>query len=257
MVLIISGMHRSGTSLIASYLNKCGLSLGHDLMAADSGNPNGYFEDSGFVDLHNEILKSNGMGYFESDFNDKIVISDEQKISANDLISRFKNKRTWGWKDPRTCLFLEFWDSFIKTDKLYFFIFRNPLEVLLSLLRRNLDHSINKNPNIALQTWYAYNCRILKFIEKTHSRYVLCSLNNFLAHPKLVVKEINSLGADLSSNIELNDVFVGSDLNIGLNLRNSNAFRLLKINPVLLLKCTKLHRRLLKEEYESSSYKYI
>ncbi|MEL7418373.1 MAG: hypothetical protein AAGK10_07335 [Cyanobacteria bacterium J06555_3] len=44
-VIIITGMHRSGTSLTASLLQSAGVYLGDRLMSADSGNAKGYFED--------------------------------------------------------------------------------------------------------------------------------------------------------------------------------------------------------------------
>ena len=51
-ILIIVGMHRSGTSLITQWLYRCGLSIGNKLAPADIGNVEGYFEDSDFLKLH-------------------------------------------------------------------------------------------------------------------------------------------------------------------------------------------------------------
>jgi hypothetical protein len=37
--LIILGMHRSGTSLFASWLDKCGINMGDKMLGAGVGNP--------------------------------------------------------------------------------------------------------------------------------------------------------------------------------------------------------------------------
>ena len=52
-IICITGMHRSGTSLTASWLEHCGLMV-HDgnFYGPDTGNPKGHFEDKEFVDLH-------------------------------------------------------------------------------------------------------------------------------------------------------------------------------------------------------------
>jgi hypothetical protein len=47
--LIVTGMHRSGTSLLASFLRAAGINLGENLYPADSANPLGYFEDLDFL----------------------------------------------------------------------------------------------------------------------------------------------------------------------------------------------------------------
>ena len=53
--IVIGGMHRSGTSLISSYLEQSGLDLGDKLFPPDKGNPRGYFEDMDMVHFHNRV----------------------------------------------------------------------------------------------------------------------------------------------------------------------------------------------------------
>src|ERR1044071_4305907 len=106
-ILIILGMHRSGTSVITQWLQNCGLHVGDSLVEADVGNKDGYFEDWDFVRIHLDALKYCG-------FPDSGLISEpieltniyhSEKIDWN---VAFKNSlyKQWGWKDPRTCLFL-------------------------------------------------------------------------------------------------------------------------------------------------------
>ena len=59
VVLCISGMHRSGTSLTASWLEYCDFLL-HDglLLEPDNANPKGYYEDLDFVQLHEDAIQA-------------------------------------------------------------------------------------------------------------------------------------------------------------------------------------------------------
>ena len=59
-VIAVTGMHRSGTSLVASLLQSAGINIGQRLMNAGEGNVKGHFEDLDLVEFHESILKSPG-----------------------------------------------------------------------------------------------------------------------------------------------------------------------------------------------------
>src|SRR5262249_54671793 len=55
---------------------------------------------------------------------------------AKDLIAQvFSTSSVWGWKDPRTCLTLPFWQQVVSPMQ-YVICLRNPLDVAKSLQRR-------------------------------------------------------------------------------------------------------------------------
>jgi hypothetical protein len=56
--LVVLGMSRSGTSLLAHVLHALGATLPHDLMGAGPGNPLGHFEPQALVALNDRILQS-------------------------------------------------------------------------------------------------------------------------------------------------------------------------------------------------------
>ena len=60
-VLVIGGMHRSGTSLTASLLRGAGLFIGERLMGPYPGNERGHFEDLDFYEFHKRVLAANGL----------------------------------------------------------------------------------------------------------------------------------------------------------------------------------------------------
>ena len=62
MILTIAGMHRSGTSLAASWLQGCGLVIDNgNLIPPHPDNPKGFFEDRDFEGAANYNLL-NGLG---------------------------------------------------------------------------------------------------------------------------------------------------------------------------------------------------
>src|SRR5688572_6234943 len=106
-VIAIAGMHRSGTSMVARLLQSCGLNLGQesDLAPAKPDNPDGFWENTNFVDINDEVLSSIGAGWdlprpFPSAWKDNRYLRRTQ-AKAELLISSFRGTEPWGWKDPR------------------------------------------------------------------------------------------------------------------------------------------------------------
>ncbi|MFM7137383.1 MAG: hypothetical protein ACKO1M_10005, partial [Planctomycetota bacterium] len=59
--LVIAGMHRSGTSLLAGMCQEAGVRIGDRLLGAYRGNEAGHFEDLDFVEWHQLVLRANGL----------------------------------------------------------------------------------------------------------------------------------------------------------------------------------------------------
>ncbi|WP_111895168.1 sulfotransferase [Acinetobacter sp. MB5] len=134
--LIILGMHRSGTSLITQWLYKCGLNVGDRLLNEGVGNDEGHFEDLDFVEWHEQVLQDNDLpttGFIDKQ---EIKIS-EQHIEKFDQIFHKKLPDNWGWKDPRTCLFINFYKEKI-ADASYLVIVRDYQDVISSLIKRDI-----------------------------------------------------------------------------------------------------------------------
>jgi O-antigen biosynthesis protein len=177
--LIICGMHRSGTSLVASVLQRAGLDIGRDLSGSGLGNPRGHFEDQDFFRLHEDMLAVAGESCFTVGDEFAPPQGNGFEHRARALTATRKVLPLWGWKDPRTCLFLGFWDSILPEAR-YLLLYRHPVDVALSLWRRNTDLELRQDPWLAIHAWEVYNRRLLDF----HRRHVgRC----FLAHvPALI-----------------------------------------------------------------------
>jgi len=181
-------MHRSGTSLAASLLRDAGLNMGADLLEADEGNREGYFEDTGFVQFHEAVLSAvgisrEGWGEYLS-----VTVPDELKSRARELVDeRRKQNGTWGWKDPRTVLFLEFWRQLLP-EAYFIFICRPPWEVLDSLYRRRNagDEVFESDPELAIETYMAYGKAVLKFIKQHADRCLVFEAKTLIADPSVL-----------------------------------------------------------------------
>jgi predicted O-linked N-acetylglucosamine transferase (SPINDLY family) len=194
-ILIITGMHRSGTSLTAAFLQAVGVNLGANLLKSNYGNPKGYFEDIDFVEFQRSILSacchSNELGFPDWGWTEREQLN-RQKLTiyrqqALQLIkSRSHYSHLWGWKDPRTCLLLDFWHQIIPNAR-YLFVYRAPWDVTDSILRLNIPF-FSENPDSCLRVWRFYNRNLLDFYTKHSHCSLLVSLNALLESPEKVIE---------------------------------------------------------------------
>ncbi|HIK33394.1 MAG TPA: glycosyltransferase [Oscillatoriales cyanobacterium M59_W2019_021] len=199
-VLIITGMHRSGTSLMASFIQNLGIDLGNNLLEADKHNPKGYFEDVDFVEFQRSILPAccnleeagwQDWGWTQSETIDRAKLTDYREM-AQALIDRRQpeERNLWGWKDPRTSLLLDFWDELLPEAR-YLFVYRYPWDVVDSIVRL---HSVafHERPHYALQIWAFYNRHLLNFYDRHPDRCLLVNINSILENPSLLVDRLQT-----------------------------------------------------------------
>lgn len=167
--LVVVGMHRSGTSLLASLANGAGVSMGQRLMGSGNGNDAGHFEDLDFLGLHEQALIGNGLGPEGFTPSAEPAVPEPLRAAAAALLADRRNRGcVWGWKDPRTVLFLEFWAEMLPEAR-FVFVFRSPWEVVDSFFRRG-DPAFVFNPLLAARVWLHYNRLILRFVSRHHDR---------------------------------------------------------------------------------------
>ena len=106
--IVILGMHRSGTSLLANMLHSIGISMGQEFLDADQFNLRGYFEDKEFLGINKGILENSGGCWYAPPTDEEILKGGKKfQSSISNTIARKRKiagKNSWGWKDPRTCL---------------------------------------------------------------------------------------------------------------------------------------------------------
>ena len=85
----------------------------------------------------------------------------------------------WGWKDPRTCLFLDFWREHLPEAR-FLFVYRPPLEVLMSLVRRGQFRDLGLMDGLG--AWRVYNTQVAAFCARYPERTFLCSTHESVEH---------------------------------------------------------------------------
>lgn len=191
-------MHRSGTSLTASMLKAAGVNIGKELIGPGNGNQLGHFEDIDLCSLHCDILESQGIHKDGWTTHSQVHVSRQFRAQAKKLYNqRQQTDYIWGWKDPRTALFLQFWKEII-TDAKFVFVYRQPHQVVASLFQRG-DYVFNHRPQLAVESWIAYNQAILAFYQQNASDCFLFNIDNFRDREKAILQQLcKKLGLPLN-----------------------------------------------------------
>ncbi len=187
--LIITSMHRSGSSLIASLLQSGGLHIGRKLMEGTKHNPQGYFENLDFYEFHKQVLQSQGIDGDGWTLQDKIDIEENFQEKAKEIIAKNSISGNWGWKEPRTTLFLDFWADLLPNAK-FILIYRSPWEVVDSLYRRQ-DKIFQSQPELAVKSWLHYNQKIINFYNHAANRCLLTNIQTVINNQEAFIEVIN------------------------------------------------------------------
>ncbi len=157
-IVIVLGMHRSGTSCLTGSLQQAGLDLGN-YSEWNPHNLKGNRENTEIMALNEAILVANG-GQWDAPPR-KIHWHPEHSAAAQRILTKYASSPAWGFKDPRTLLTLEGWLA-LGIAPNYIGIFRHPAAVVASLMQRDVDTMDLKK---AYSLWYAYNKCLLRIYE--------------------------------------------------------------------------------------------
>ncbi len=146
-IVVILGVHRSGTSLAANFSHALGVEFGQDLLPADARNAKGYWESRTIRKIQDQILAKlncqwhNPPLFFPSNWQHR---PDIEKLKSELLeLVRSESGKTeglWGFKDPRTAILLPMWQEIfdeLDLEPCYLLSVRNPASVAASLKKRD------------------------------------------------------------------------------------------------------------------------
>lgn len=173
-LVLVLGMHRSGTSALAGSLAALGLDLGTRLVPPGPDNPKGFFEHDAIWRIHQNLLEYLGSEWHDiRPLPDGWLASSEAKRATSalvDVIARdFKDSSLWVLKDPRLSRLLPLWQPIwaeLDLQPKIIRLLRHPQEVAASLVRRD-----GLGPHHALALWMRYTLD-----AEQHSQSLLRSL---------------------------------------------------------------------------------
>jgi spore maturation protein CgeB/GT2 family glycosyltransferase len=188
MQILVFGMHRSGTSAVSRLLNMMGVYFAPEGFSTGANweNPKGFWERRDVRALNDMILRSANadwdlVGEFSVDRVPESVLTQFRNEAAK-IILAMDAHRPWFIKEPRLCLLSSLWITLLEVP-LCLFVSRSPIEVALSLERRNkFSHSFS------LALWERYMVDALN--ATTGLQRLFVNYDELLANPVRVVKTL-------------------------------------------------------------------
>lgn len=115
MIIIVAGMHRSGTSALAGLLHANGISMGREgdfYPPPMRENPKGFYENVRFRRQNDSMLAANNyrVKSWAPMPPETISVGQERTVAIIELFEDYYTTTdNWGWKDPRTSLTMRVW----------------------------------------------------------------------------------------------------------------------------------------------------
>lgn len=144
--LVVLGTHRSGTSALTRTINILGATLPKKLLTAGSDNKLGFWEPEELITLNDEVLSALGQTWFDwtkfdlmPELFDRVTEPFLEKIE-NCIVDNYDDADMFVLKDPRICRLVPLYQKALENvgaDARYILSVRKPLEVALSLKKRN------------------------------------------------------------------------------------------------------------------------
>lgn len=244
--VIVLGMHRSGTSVVAGILQILGVPMGEDAWGSNYSNPFGHFEDKEFIDLNDRILKMAGGDWSHPPKREDIIRAGEMfRDEVKYIIEKRNGLNMWGWKDPRTILTLEIFIHHILNPR-FVITYRNNLEIAQSLKERD-GFSIEESLHL-IQLYNIALDGILRHYQGEEAH--LLAYENILANPQLESEKIAQFVGLEMSNVQSKRIsdFIVSDRVIEKERGRYNAQAILERNAIReQLQCTLEELRAMKK----------
>ncbi|MCF8365876.1 MAG: sulfotransferase [Bacteroidales bacterium] len=193
MIYILTGMHRSGTSMFARFIHESGINMGGEFYRDETANKYGHYEDIDFLNLQRRELARAFKGEDYLVFKD-FVLSNQFVSQAKELFEKridHHKGNDWGWKDPRTTVFLTHWQN-INLDIRFIFMVRKPESVINSLCKLLKTKWSLAEKSKYLKTYIYYNQQILDFVSDPANKYVaIVSFEDLVMNPKTELEKLH------------------------------------------------------------------
>jgi hypothetical protein len=193
MIILLCGMHRSGTSMFARYLHETGISMGDELYEDRTTNPFGHYEDVEFLELQREEVARvfNGTDYLVTRDLEPSQLFRERARTLLEARRRRHGDLPWGWKDPRSTLFLDFWREELPDVRVVGML-RSPRRVVSSLCARLHGYFSIAKKDLFLRTYRAYNEKLLEHARRHPDATAIVQVERLAAEPERVLDELSA-----------------------------------------------------------------
>jgi hypothetical protein len=191
-VVVVLGMHRSGTSAVARGLLTMGVDLGDRLMPpVPCNNEKGFWEDLDIKEMNVQMMKTLEIDWYHlrpiREAEVRLLRGKGYFLRAVELLrEKMRTRDLFGVKDPRIAKLLPFWRevfSYCQLDISYVFAVRNPLSVVKSLAVRD-----GLKPE---QSYFLWGQHVLSALAHTRDhRRVIVDYDRLMHSPKTEICRI-------------------------------------------------------------------
>ncbi|MBV9062549.1 MAG: sulfotransferase [Alphaproteobacteria bacterium] len=197
-IIVVIGMHRSGTSALTGTLVNAGAWFGHPALAAGGrpARPLGLVERKDFLRLTEPALQAVGCSWhdvhgFQPAWEKSYAERVREQFRAG-VLADLRCHPVAVLKDPRLCLLLPLFRPVMKSAAALFIV-RNPHEVAMSL------HARNQFPiGLGAALWEAYNRHALAALQDVPS--IMVQHRRLVSRPAQcipqIVRKLASLGIE-------------------------------------------------------------
>ena len=195
--VVILGMHRSGTSLVAGLCQKLGVNIGAVFRAGDPANPDGYFEDLDWRALNKWLIGTAGGTWYDPPSRAEIS---RQAKRIEDVILPFTmwkaRHSVWGFKDPRTCLTIHALHQYL-LDPRYVIVRRPENEIVDSLIRRSKLRGYREPRRHWVALTEQYLALICRFLETHETQDIEIQFNDLVSNRETAREQLAYLAGFL------------------------------------------------------------
>ena len=136
-----------------------GLFLG-DVNTAAPYNGKGNRENIRIMHFHEELLLQNGGRW--DDPPETVTWNEDNRTKRDEIVKEYPADKIWGFKDPRTLLFLDGWLEAIQNAG-FAGSFRHP-----NAVAKSLHHRDGFDYEKSYELWEYYNEKLIQYQEKLH-----------------------------------------------------------------------------------------
>lgn len=185
--VVVLGMHRSGTSLVANILQTLGVNMGDRFREPDATSPYGYFEDLDWRAINKFILNYDGHTWYDPPDTEMILkVCDKfsVEVQINEIMVNLNIRGVlqgiWGFKDPRTCLTICGLHQYLPDPK-YVLVLREEEEIVASLMERAAKRGYEESRQHWIDLTRQYIKRTTKFLETTTAPVCIVRYDNLVS----------------------------------------------------------------------------
>lgn len=212
-IVVVLGMHRSGTSLLSNVLHFLGVDMADLTDHVSPKNAGGFWERPELTAIHDEILAAierpisragHALPFPPGWWRRKEVQAIKPRLIAYLSEQLAKSSNLWGFKDPRTCRLLPLWWEVFRDMNLrpiYVHALRTPAEASASMAKKSKVRKVSVATSELM--WLSYNYDILRYVTSERPP-ILVDYDEWFADGAIVARRLVE-GLGIGSDLSLDD----------------------------------------------------